>query len=91
MNFLTRKIACFLDKIPPDFRLSPPGKIHFLPFATWKKPEKNPELISSSRYDNRDFEYFYFVVVRISTVINNAMTDTYTETMAETISPHREK
>ena len=30
----------FLGNIPPDFRFSPPGKIHFLPFPTWKKPEK---------------------------------------------------
>ena len=42
LNFVTRKIACFSGKIPPNFRFSPPGKFHFLPFPTWKKPEKKP-------------------------------------------------
>ena len=46
-NFLTRKKARFLGKIPADFRFSPPGKIRFLPFPPWKKPEKkNPDMHS---------------------------------------------
>ena len=41
-NFLTRKMVCNSGKIPANFRFSPPGKFHFLPFPTWKKPEKKP-------------------------------------------------
>ena len=41
-NFLTRKMACFSGKIRSNFYFSPPGKFHFLPFPTWKTPEKNP-------------------------------------------------
>ena len=34
--------SAFLGKIPADFRISPPGKIRFLPFPTWKKTWKKP-------------------------------------------------
>ena len=46
---MTRKKARFLGKIPADFRFSPPGKIRFLPFPTWKKPEKKTLIIILSR------------------------------------------
>ena len=36
-------MVCNSGKIPSDFRLSPPENFYFLPFPTWKKPEKkNP-------------------------------------------------
>ena len=33
-------MACFSGKTTSNFRFSPPGKFHFLPFPTWKKPKK---------------------------------------------------